>query len=377
MEEIQQTLETRRRNSEESSRPQTYSKFAFLFKRMFSSLQPSDETDPYDISVDELRLVHCCSSLSKAIYVNKKKRFIPRDAGEILQESDISAKYVLPYIIMHSSPLNTIIVCYRGSYCIDDYIVDLKCTTIKVKNGEYHAGVFLTTKSMTTRTLDIIHHFSLQYKCGVLFTGHSLGASVAAEICKSFKNLYPDIPTRAIIFAPASSLSYSLWEESCSFIDAYVLHGDFVPFLTLHNLEQVSETLWPPNISQLVNQKIRLQNSINKKIWEPIDVTIMPIGYNPFTAPPPPESELPRWDSVSVNSAVPLYPPGKYYVFKLADDNTTIELRKVRNCNYFGRFTSDLNEYMHMMGVYRDWIDHFVQIYINNNPDSQKILEEK
>ena len=356
--------------------PSSKSKYGFIFKQLFKSLDGCDETDPFEISPEQLRLVYCCSNFSKAIYESPKKREIPKEIGTILIESQQSDKYLIPFIITYSSYFKSIFVCYRGSYCVNDIIVDFKCFPIKVKNGQIHAGVYLTAQEMIHQTLTLIHNYAVEYKCSVIFTGHSLGASCAAIVCSSFRENYPEIPARTIAFAPASSHSYELWKQTRSFVDSYIIFGDFVPFVNLYNIENTSKIIWPPVISNAIKKAIQIGSQSQTHLWEPIDVHIKPPDYNPFTAPPPPISELPIFNIPPPQATLPLYPVGEFYlfIFNENDQKPKVELRKIKDCSYFERFTSDLNEYNHMMGFYKECINTFYESYKNDHPESLEIL---
>ena len=261
---------------------------AFIFKKIFSTLQPPDPTDLIEIPPQELRIVKCCSILSKQIYVTPEKRELNNDTGPIVVSSSQSDKFILPYIITNSEVLNTIFVVFRGSYCLDDFIVDLKATSVMVDGGEMHVGIYQTSNNMAEQTLSIIADLSRQSgNRKVIFSGHSLGAAVAAQVAKIARNRFPFINIRAIIFAPAASLSYNLWEESTKYVSSYVLDGDFVPFLSLDNVAHVSHEILPPPLAKILNETLCKQNKASRRSSGTVNINPTPANYNPFEAPPP------------------------------------------------------------------------------------------
>ena len=77
--------------------------------------------------------------------------------------------------------------------------------------------------------------------CPIIFTGHSLGAGVAAITAKLFLQSHPDFSVTAVCFAHVACLSVDALEETNSYIASFIVQGDPIPFLSLHNMAQISD----------------------------------------------------------------------------------------------------------------------------------------
>ncbi|KAH0794546.1 putative lipase containing protein [Histomonas meleagridis] len=339
--------------------------FAFFLKAIFSSLPPPDETFEVDLSPEDVDKLYLCMMLSKMVYVDPNERELPYQLGSIVIESQVSKLYVIPYFIMNSEITDTIYVTCRGSYCFNDFLVDFMAKAVKYNGGYVHEGVYLTAKNLYDEIKPIIITLSkTNNNRKVIITGHSLGGGVAATVVSMFQNDFPTLDVSGIIFAPCASFTKNLWLNSTNRIKSYIVDGDFVPFLSFHNASAIPENSLPFPIHEAMLKVIKKRMSII-----PYTPPVENLYRNPFEIPPP------AIESILDNSIdfylkpMPLYPPGDLFLITLVDNkNGTVQIRKIRDCEYFGHFVNNLNELRHMMGLYREWIEQFCKIYIEKPP---------
>ena len=339
--------------------------FAFLFKSIFSSLPPPERLQIVNHSPDEVRMLYNCCFLSKMVYVNPNERPMPYYLNHIVYESKESSMYLIPYFIVNSDELNLIFVTCRGSYCFNDFLVDIKAGAIDFQGGKVHQGVFITAHNVYARIKPLIMKLSHENNNRpIIITGHSLGGGVAATICQMFYHDVPTLNVKSVIFAPCASFCKKLWEFSLPRIRSYVVDGDFVPFLSLHNIQELPPNLIPSYLRSYLDKAI--QHQMGQLTYTP---DLVPPNSNPFQMPPPSIDSILNDDIDNIDKPVPLYPPGDCFLISLVDQSKEIvKLFKVRDYRYFGHFHNSLNELRHMMGVYKEWIEKFCEKYFEEHP---------
>lgn len=342
--------------------------FAFLFKQIFNSLSPPEELDFVDHTPDEVRTLYYCCFLSKMIYVAPEDRKPPKCLSNIVFESNESDMYIIPYNVVNSDKLNTIFVTFRGSYCFKDFLTDIKAGVQQFPGGQIHKGVYLTAKNLYSKVIPLILKLSNENNHRpIIFTGHSLGAGVSAAICEHFYQEHPDYESRCVIFAPISSFCEKLWIQTAPRCRSYVTDGDFVPFLSFYNVKELPPEVIPSVLKKYIDQEI--QKRIGLNIYSP---KLVPPDVNPFEQPPPPIDSIYDDSIDKYIGPVPLYPPGDCYMICLLEENTSnIKLKKVKDYRYFGRFNNNLNEFRHMMGFYKEWVEKYVENYFKEHPSEK------
>ncbi|OHS95667.1 lipase [Tritrichomonas foetus] len=351
--------------------------FAFLFKSIFAALPPPEPLSVVDHTPEEVRTLFNCCFLSKMVYVAPSEREMPDFLSNIIEESQESSLYLIPYFIVNSDKLNRIFLTCRGSYCFNDFIVDFNAGSMEFYGGQVHQGVFLTAQNLYHRIKPLLMKLSEDYRNQadnkrrpITITGHSLGAGVAATLCEMFYYDAPDLDVNCVIFAPCASFCKKLWQESLPRIRSYVLDGDFVPFLSFHNATELPREVIPEIMKKYLDSAIKKR--MGMRHYNP---PMVPIDSNPFKQPPPSIDMILNDDIDSYLKPIPLYPPGDCFLVALQDPLTgTIHLKKVKDCDYFGHFINDLNEFRHMMGIYREWIEKYVDDYFTLHSEYQKFL---
>lgn len=330
--------------------------FAFLFKNIFKTLPPPDPTDLCHINANSLRLVYLCCCLSKQVYVAPAEREFPSSISDLIYESQESKLYQIPYFVTDSDAVQTIFLTLRGSYCFNDFLVDLKAAASEFMGGYVHQGAFKTALEMYPKVTPMLLQLSAQKNNRrILITGHSLGAGVACILTEMLHKDYPALNVTCICFAPVAEFSANLVENSKYRITSFVVHGDFVPFLSLHNACILPPDSLPLNFNKYMKGYIKKYTASHS--YSP---KIIPHSTNPFLEPPPSYTQIAYEEPPTPSEPPPLYPPGHCYEFNLIDEKENIiELRKIKTYEYFGHFNNDLNEFRHMMGVYKTWIEGF------------------
>lgn len=346
--------------------------FGYLMSINIANLTDPDPTeDAHDaFNTDELNLIHICSSLSKEVYHCPDQRELPKNAGKIIFEPDLSdyTGKATPFIITNSDELNTIFMTCRGSYCFKDFLTDLKANAANVYGGLMHSGVLDSSLSVMALVKDFLVQTSKSNgNRPVIITGHSLGGAVASAVVEQMKRDIPDFPIRGIIFAPAASVSRSLWEESRKNVTSFVLSGDFVPFLSFHNIASTSSDLLPDWIGKIIHEKLIRNIDMPSDSFD----TSIDMEQNPFDNPPPTKEEIAQEikDHKKFIVSTELFPPGELYLYELKGDFfKTVSLRKIQSCEYFSRFVLGLDENNHSMNVYDECAQKLIE---------RKMIEEK
>lgn len=339
--------------------------FGYLMNANIANLKDPDPTeDASDVFNDnELELIQICSQLSKDVYLSHDKRNIPKSAGNIIFEpnlNDYNGK-AIPFFVTNSDELNTIFMTCRGSYCFKDFLTDLNGNAANVYGGLMHSGVLDSSLSVLALVRDFLVQTSISNgNRPVIITGHSLGGAVASAIVEQMKRELPNFPIRGIIFAPAASVSRSLWEKSRKNVNTFVLSGDFIPFLSFHNIASTSTEFLPDFVSKMIHEKlIRNVESTETSFDIAIDM-----DQNPFEKPPPTEEEIAQEikDQKKFIVTTELFPPGELFLYELKGELfKTVSLRKISSCDYFGRFVLGLNENNHSINAYSECAEQLIE----------------
>ena len=289
----------------------------------------------------------------KFFLLRRKKiiKTIPEEAGEIIYESKESKIDRTPYLVTFSKKYNKLFVAVRGSYTFADFITDLKLSAVQVGDTLMHSGVFSASNSLFARAEEHLIQLSKDYgNCPIVFTGHSLGGSVAAATARFFRLHHPDLPVFAVCFAPIASLGIEGAMETHDYITSFVLGGDPVPFLSLHNVAQVSETgyRW---INKIIEEA--LLREVPRTFELPKDLDMF---SNPFELPPPSLEKIKEDVSVSSRRSTALFPPGKcYHIAYEGETFKHVSLEDISDpIQYFSALRNNSNDEHHGIKLYKD-----------------------
>ena len=349
------------------SKPYQALTWTFFLEQIYNKLSdPRPTEDAPAFSSEELNLIQICAVLSSEVYSPPAKRTLPRDAGEIVFEPKLVHSKAVPFMVLNSDALDCIFIACRGSYCFNDFVIDLNASAVEIFGGLMHRGVVKAALGVYTIVKDLVIELHQRYHRKICVTGHSLGGAVAASVCGRIRHDYPDVPAEAIVFGSAACVSRNLWEISRSYCKSFVMSGDAVPYMSFHNVAAVSADHLPRVISDFIRA------AIARDIVQPI-YQMPPINMhvNPFELPPPSiESILESLKNGKSVRTTALYPPGELYLF-LLEGNVfrTVKIRKIPDCEYFGGFVKGINEKNHSSSIYAECAVHLYEQ--SKQPQSQ------
>lgn len=138
--------------------------------------------------------------------------------------------------------LYRIIIIIRGSTNIKDWMINFKCTQIKVGSSYFHKGMYESmlniSKLIDEPIKNIMNKFS-QKHITIHISGHSLGGGLAAMLAIHLRSQYKNV--YAWSFGAPCICDLNTATIGVSFIRSFVYGKDFVPKL---NLNMVLRTLY-------------------------------------------------------------------------------------------------------------------------------------
>ena len=130
----------------------------------------------------------------------------------------------------------------------------------------------------------------------------------------------------------------------------YNIGGDPIPFLSLHNVAQVSETgcRWTNNI---IDEAI--SREIPRTLELPKDIDL---SANPFEMEPPSFEKIKEDLAISSRTTTVLFPPGKcFHIAFEGDTFKHVELECIKDpIEYFGALRNNANDEHHGINIYKD-----------------------
>lgn len=336
-----------------------------LLSVIHSTLQPPDKTEPAKLSSEVLHKVNLCVLLSDAAYQDLDERVLPPEAGQYIYDSPAESVGKISYFITKNNEKKIIYVVCRGSFCFNDFATDAMANAVRIDDYFIHDGFFKASQSIYVNIQDLL----IQQVDGfqIVFTGHSLGAAVAGLVADMFAENFPDLDSSisSVLFAPPASISKDRWAKTQSRHLSFILGGDCVPFLTLHNIASLSSEIIPDYFKSIID------NAISRECGNVIDVQPYEPNFNPFEAPPPQidQQNLETLSSSTVRTTTALYPEGDYYHLELVGESIfrRVQLMKIKNPDYFGRFVLGLTEEHHFISLYKEAI---AQLYQQSTTES-------
>jgi hypothetical protein len=312
--------------------------------------------------LNELQLFSICARFSQSVYgFLESHAELPAGAGEVLYSTrTTAATKAIPFVITRNPEIRSIFMGFRGSYCFKDFLTDLNGCAVNVYGGLMHRGVLQSCSGVVAMADDLLCRYAREFQDHQLvFTGHSLGAAVAAAVAHRFRMNHPEIRCRAVIFAPAASVGRSLWRQSRDFCTTFVLKGDPVPFLSFHNIASISLDHLPGPMADVIQKSLTRMTHTVVMPTPPLD-----FDANPFAEPPPTLEELKRAFETEVDfrTTTALFPPGELYQYELSGKVfLDIQVKKIPGCNFFAQFVKGLSEDEHHSEKYAECAERACQ----------------
>lgn len=161
------------------------------------------------------------------------------DCNQILTKSGFQISHPPVFLVRHKET-NSIVLCIRGTWNIQDFIVDFKCYASEWGLGKAHEGIALISNALLNDSeLNEAISGALKENPGyrLVAVGHSLGAGIASLLTINWR--YKKMYNKPVCFAiaPPPILTASVWDKGQEYVYSFVNEDDVVPRLSKHGLE--------------------------------------------------------------------------------------------------------------------------------------------
>ncbi|PVV00397.1 hypothetical protein BB560_005226 [Smittium megazygosporum] len=179
--------------------------------------------------------------------------------------------YIPSYYVIYHKQFGSIVLAIRGTENMDDLLSDLTSTAVSWENGYCHEGIKNMTNWLFINVIPSILVFAKKNSIkNVVFTGHSLGGSIASMLMVVMAKYNDDIKKAGITLddikfsgygfgsAPAVSKNIMLWfnnemkKQSISSTDiprfefcSFINQNDAIPSLSFGAALDINEMLIP------------------------------------------------------------------------------------------------------------------------------------
>uniref|UniRef100_V9KDF3 Diacylglycerol lipase-beta n=1 Tax=Callorhinchus milii TaxID=7868 RepID=V9KDF3_CALMI len=159
--------------------------------------------------------------------------------------------YEIPFYVALDHKTEAVLVAVRGTLSLRDVLTDLstECENLNIDGmsegcfahkGILHAASYIYRKLVTDGILSQAFVIAPEYK--LVVTGHSLGAGAATILAIMLHKSYPGLKCYAFS-PPGGLLSKTLADYTKDFIISVIVGKDFVPRLSLCNMEDLKRRI--------------------------------------------------------------------------------------------------------------------------------------
>lgn len=171
-----------------------------------------------------------------------------------------------PLFLVRHEETKSIVLCIRGTWNIQDFIVDFKCYASEWGLGKAHEGIalisnaLLADESLNTAITTALKE-NPEYR--LVAVGHSLGAGIASLLTINWR--YKKMYGKPVCFAiaPPPILTASVWDKGQGYVHSFVNEDDIVPRLSKNGLEDAIM-----NITSNCHEKLSWMDRLKRKTEE-------------------------------------------------------------------------------------------------------------
>lgn len=167
--------------------------------------------------------------LSDAAYEVNQQAFCSKTNLSPHHIVEWSSEWNIPRTVIVVNPQDEeIVVVIRGSATLHDFCTDMILMNEPFQSGVAHRGIAAAAKSVQTKVeTTILQLMQSNPKYSLHFTGHSLGAGIAALLALEMRQKYPQLHCHA--FAVPACVSYDLASATEEFVTTLICGDDCVP----------------------------------------------------------------------------------------------------------------------------------------------------
>ncbi|KAI4904752.1 hypothetical protein NFI96_025111 [Prochilodus magdalenae] len=159
--------------------------------------------------------------------------------------------YEIPFFVALDHKREAVLVAVRGTLSLKDVLTDLsaECENLPVEGVSgacyAHKGISQAANYVFKKLINdgiLTQAFNIAPEYRLVITGHSLGAGAASLLAALLHSTYPTLKCYA--FSPPGGLmSKALSEYSKQFVTSVVLGKDFIPRLSIPNMEDLKRRI--------------------------------------------------------------------------------------------------------------------------------------